>query len=60
MVYFSISMMFPIAAFASTILLFWMGGGFAGVSPKSDKFKNYIFYYMVAKTVSFVSKYYFT
>jgi hypothetical protein len=50
MAYFSISMMFPISALGSTVLLYWMTGGFSGVVPKSDVFKNYIFYYMVAKT----------
>lgn len=50
MAYFSIAMMFPIAALGSTVLMFWMSGGWAVAPPKADIFKGYIFYYMVAKT----------
>lgn len=50
MAYFSIAMMFPIAALGSTIMLFWMRGGFSGKDTATDAFKNYIFFYMVAKT----------
>ena len=49
MAYFSIAMMFPIAALGSTILLFWMSGGWGNIALKPEVFKNYIFYYMVAK-----------
>lgn len=50
MVYFSIALMFPIAAQGSTIILFWMKGGFTDTETKLDVFKKYIFYYMVVKT----------
>lgn len=50
MAYFSIAMMFPISALGTTVLLYWMKGGFSGVTPKTDQFKTYILYYMIAKT----------
>lgn len=50
MAYFMIAIMFPITAVGSTVTLFWMKGGFTGIETKSDTFKDYIFYYMVAKT----------
>ena len=50
MVLFSISMMFPIAAVGTTIMLYWMSGELSGNPTKPDIFRNYIQNYMIAKT----------
>ena len=49
MAYFSISMMFPISALGSTILLYWMSGGLQEKPFSNETFKQYVLFYMVAK-----------